>query len=216
MNIPAHSDQTLPAQRRLSTSSAALVKRLLRDLDDEGPFNADWASEREQPAALLAAADEMRAMMAPAPPALVEEALRALRSATILRQEDAAEATASFDLLCAHLSDVPADILLKGCGLYVNTPGKRFFPRSAGEIRAFTSPMVMRRQVREYRLRAMARAAEERERRGRRTAAEPLTLDEIRRLPKVAAQAALNQGWISQSDFDAAFPAQPAGDAAAP
>lgn len=87
--------------------------------------------------------------------------LRNLRAGTIARAEHPDEARVSFEKLLADLSDVPEDILRDGCSAYVNQPGKRFFPRSAGELREFTNPLQIRRSRRAYRLREMAEAADE-------------------------------------------------------
>ena len=47
-----------------------------------------------------------------------------------------------------HLEDVPLDILKEACRAYCNAPGRRFFPRSAGELRTFINPMLYERRAR--------------------------------------------------------------------
>jgi len=54
-----------------------------------------------------------------------------------LRNEHVDEADATLKMLRVHLEDVPIDILKEAIRAYCNAPGKRFFPRSAGEPREF-------------------------------------------------------------------------------
>ncbi len=172
----------------------------------DGLFNPEWAADGHAPADLLLAADEHRSLMVPAERDFVAKTLGGLRSATIVRDEDPDEAKASFNLLRVHLSDVPADILAEACRRYVNQPGRRFFPRSAGELRAFINPLVLSRQVREHRLRCMAAAAAERDRRAEAQAAFEWTVERLRDLPRFAAAAVLRAGGITQAMFDEVFP----------
>jgi hypothetical protein len=169
------------------------------------PFNAAWAAEGFAPQELLAAADEHKAMLAPASTEVRTNILRGLRSATIIRNEDEEEALASYQLLKSHLADVPADILQEACRRYVNKPGVRYYPRSAGELRAFTGPLMVTRMVREHRLREMAAAAEERERRAREDGEVEWTVERVRALPRNLAAAGVSRGWITQDMFDEAF-----------
>lgn len=171
------------------------------------PFNADWAAEGVSAGDLLAAADEHRQMMVPAPEDTRRKTLRGLRSATILRNEEEEEAVASYQMLVVHLADVPTDILQEACRRYVNMPGVRFFPRSAGELRQFTAPLMTTRAMREWRLRRMAEAAEARDRRDREAADFEWTIDQVRALPRFAAALLLRSGTIGQDIFDEAFPA---------
>lgn len=173
------------------------------------PFNPEWASEGHDARELLIAADEHRALMAPADPDFTRSTLRGLRSATILRDEDGKEALATFNILRVHLADVPADILQEACRRYVNKSGARFFPRSAGELRAFTGPLMIARAVREDGFRRMAAAAEERARRAEREAAFVWTAENIRLLPRRIAQQGVGKGWYSQAVLDDAFPPEP-------
>lgn len=105
--------------------------------------------------------------LAPAQPEETRAVLVGLRSATILIGEDEQEARASFKMLRAHLADVPIDILEAACRAYCNHPGRRFFPRSAGELRAFVNPLVAARRARAFHLERLAdqAAAMEAERR---------------------------------------------------
>lgn len=177
-------------------------------LADAGPFNAEWASEGIPSNALRRAADEHRALMERPPAETVAKTLAGLRSATIPRDETVEEATASFNLLRAHLAEVPADILQEACRRYVNQPGRqyRFFPRAAGELRVFIGPLLTERQIREYRLRQMAEAATERERRSANDVAVAWDADLVRTLPRKVAQDCLARGWFDQALFDEAFP----------
>jgi hypothetical protein len=99
--------------------------------------------------------------MAPADEQTRRDILRGLRLGTVPRTESDAEARAVFDKLVFDLRDVPADILSAGCNAYVNTPGTRFFPRGAGEIRAFTQPLMTKRMRRAWRLKQLAKASDE-------------------------------------------------------
>lgn len=125
--------------------------------------------------ALLAASHEHRAALAPAASDETHGCLLALRSATILRDEHAAEAELSFKMLRVHLGDVPLDILEQACRAYCNAPGRRFFPRSAGELRTFTDPLVRRREARAVVLERLAKQAHEEQAERDRLAADPLT-----------------------------------------
>lgn len=110
--------------------------------------------------ALREAAQAYRDAMAPATAEERLNALRALRLGTLARNESDAEARASFAKLNEDLRDVPADILRDACTAYVNEPGTRFFPRGAGEIRAFTGPLLIRRARHATRLGEMATASD--------------------------------------------------------
>lgn len=110
--------------------------------------------------ALRAAAQAHRDGMAPATADERLNALRALRLGTLARNESDAEARASFAKLNDDLRDVPADILRDSCTAYVNEPGTRFFPRGAGELRAFTGPLMVRRSRHAARLGEMATASD--------------------------------------------------------
>ncbi|VXC63224.1 hypothetical protein [Sphingomonas sp. AX6] len=124
--------------------------------------------------ALRTAAEAHVAALAPSLPADRYAVLRGLRSATIIKDEDADEAKASISLLNAHLSDVPQDILEAACRAYCNAPGRRFYPRSAGELRAFINPMMSERQARAVRLRRLAERVERDERRQAEIDADPI------------------------------------------
>ncbi len=106
---------------------------------------------------LRAAADAHREANGPASADERRSILRELRLGTMARNESPDEARASFEKLIHDLSDVPADILRSACSGYVNQPGTQFFPRGAGELRAFTQPLVATRVHRAYRLGLMAK-----------------------------------------------------------
>ncbi|TZG25597.1 hypothetical protein [Sphingomonas montanisoli] len=195
-----------PIAIRFSSECSKTVERYRADLDADH-FDATLVRPEDGPA-LLAAADEHRALLVPASADFVKSTLLGLRSATIVKQEHGAEAEASFAILRNHLADVPADILQEACRAYVNVPGKRFFPRSAGELRAFILPLAATRSRREWRLRKMAEAADHAAREAARLAeTEEIPLDEIRAWPRATAEAALVKGWITESQLAAAHPA---------
>jgi len=127
--------------------------------------------------------------------------LRGLRSGTILVQETAEEADATLSLLVAHLADVPIDILKAGARAYCNAPGRRFYPKSAGELRAFTNPLMFERQARASHLEYLAKLADQEDAR-RKRAAECLSPEEfskgakevMRRLSGGAFKGAMSDG----------------------
>lgn len=111
--------------------------------------------------------------MTPATPEERQGVLLGLRSGTILRDEAGVEAEASLKLLRVHLDDVPLDILQQACRAYCNAPGRRFFPRSAGELRSFINPLVFDRHARAMRLMRLADQADREEARAAELAADP-------------------------------------------
>lgn len=112
--------------------------------------------------------------------------LMGLRSGTIVRDEDAAEADATIKLLRVHLDDVPIDILQAACRAYCNAPGRRFFPKSAGELRTFINPMLYERRARAMRLARLADQAEREDARSAELAADPLTPEDMREIMAAA------------------------------
>lgn len=140
--------------------------------------------------ALRLAADKHRSAMAPAAPADRHAVLMGLRSGTILRDEDADEAEATVKLLRVHLDDVPLDILQAACRAYCNAPGRRFFPRSAGELRTFISPLQYQRQARVIRLERLAAEAEKADARRAELEADPLTSDAMHEILAAAGERA--------------------------
>lgn len=110
---------------------------------------------------LRAVAKAFSASLAPGSYETRKDILRGLRVSTVPRNESPEEARASFAKLIADLADVPDDILRDACRAYVNTPGTRFFPKGAGEIRAFTQPLQNRRARDAFRLRELAKASDE-------------------------------------------------------
>lgn len=140
--------------------------------------------------------------------------LGALRSATRPTDETPDESLASFDLLVAHLADVPIDILKAACRAYANHvdprgSGTRYFPRGAAEIRVFANPMLKQRAARAHRLRLMAEQADHEEAERVRLA-EPVewTPDAIRELGRFAAMG-VRSGWFTQAQLDEAMPPAP-------
>lgn len=131
---------------------------------------------------LRAAAAAHREALAPASAVDRHCVLMGLRSATLPRDEDQHEAEASYKLLRQHLADLPLDILQDACRAYCNAPGRRFFPRSAGELRAFAGPLLHQRQARAWRLERLAEEAERQDARAAELAADPLTPEAMREI----------------------------------
>jgi hypothetical protein len=140
--------------------------------------------------ALLIAAEKHRSAMVPAAPAERHAVLMGLRSGTILRDEDADEAEATVKLLRVHLDDVPLDILQAACRAYCNAPGRRFFPRSAGELRTFISPLQYQRQARAVRLERLAAEAKKADARRAELEGDPLTPEAMREILAAAGERA--------------------------
>ena len=131
---------------------------------------------------LRAAAMVHAEALAPSTPEQRHKVLTGLRSATIIRDEHANEADATMKLLRVHLEDVPLDILEAACRTYCNVPGRRFFPKSAGELRTFINPMVYERRARAMRLARLADQAEREDARAAELAADPLTPGALREI----------------------------------
>lgn len=127
-------------------------------LDEPGHIPGVRAGEGD---ALRAAAQAHAEADRPATAQERRDILRALRMGTMARNEHPDEARLSFEKLNADLADVPADILRSACSAYVNEPGTRFFPRSAGEIRTFSNPMHLQRKMRADKLNRMAVISDE-------------------------------------------------------
>lgn len=108
--------------------------------------------------------------------------LMGMRSGTIVRDETPAEADATLKLLRVHLDDVPLDILQAACRAYCNAPGRRFFPKSAGELRTYINPMLYERRARAMRLARLADQAERDDARAAELAADPLTPEAMREI----------------------------------
>lgn len=106
-----------------------------------------------------AAAAHKRALV-PATPDEIRRVLMMMRSGTIIKDETTKEARASLELLVMGILGVPLDILEAACKRYMQQPGQRFFPRSAGELREHTNTELLRRQSRASRLDSMAAEAE--------------------------------------------------------
>lgn len=74
--------------------------------------------------------------------------LMTLSAATIPWQQTDRETALQFELVIAGLADVPLDLMKDGCRRYMMEPGKRFFPRSPGELREFIVAPLMKRKRR--------------------------------------------------------------------
>lgn len=105
--------------------------------------------------------------------------LTGMRSGTIVRDESPLEAEATMKLLKAHLNDVPLDILETACRNYCNAPGRRFFPRSAGELRTFINPLLHQRKARAAHLMRLAEEADRQDARAAELAADPIRPGDI-------------------------------------
>lgn len=112
--------------------------------------------------------------------------LTGMRSSTIVLIEEGIEADATIKLLRVHLDDVPLDILQAACRAYCNVPGRRFFPKSAGELRTFINPMLYERRARAMRLSRLADEAERADARAAELAADPLTPEAMREIMAAA------------------------------
>jgi len=126
--------------------------------------------------------------------------LMALRSATIIRNEHVDEADATLKMLRVHLEDVPIDILKEAIRAYCNAPGKRFFPRSAGELREFTQVALYQRQSRVLHLRKLADEADRADVERERLAEGPVTHEET--------QAIIAKAKLSKRMADLIMPGQ--------
>jgi hypothetical protein len=124
--------------------------------------------------------------LAPCTSAERHAVLVGMRSGTIPRDETGFEADATMSLLRVHLEDVPLDILKEACRAYCNAPGRRFFPRSAGELRTFINPMLYERRARAMRLSRLADEAERADARAAELAADPLTPEAMREIMAAA------------------------------
>jgi hypothetical protein len=163
--------------------------------------------------ALGEVADLHQAALLPSTSDERQRVLVGLRSATIIQREDQAETDATMKLLRVHLEDVPLDILEAACRAYCNAPGKRFFPRSAGELREFIAPLLRARQRRAFRLRWLAQEAEAADAERARLAevsVEPIEDEEIWRMTPALLQMAVGQGWLTREQISAAQLRKPA------
>ena len=127
--------------------------------------------------------------------------LLGLRSGTIVRDEHAQEAEATLKLLRVHLEDVPLDILEAACRAYCNAPGRRFFPRSAGEMRTFINPLLHQRKARAAHLMRLADQADREDARAAELAADPIRPGDI---AKILAEARLTPRMAAMIDPRAA------------
>jgi hypothetical protein len=112
---------------------------------------------------LRAAADAHRRALTGTPRHRVAAILAELRARTIPRTENAVEARTRFALLVGDVARLgwPEDILADAARAYSAAPGPRHFPMSAGELRPFVDPLLIRRQRRAWRLLEMAKASDE-------------------------------------------------------
>lgn len=146
---------------------------------------------------LRAAAMTYAGALAPSAKDDRKRVLQALRSGTILRDEHPLEAEATMKLLLAHLADVPLDILETACRDYCNAPGRRFFPRSAGELRAFINPLLHQRKARATYLMRLAEQADRADARAAELAADPIGPGDI---AKILAEARLSHRMAAMID----------------
>jgi hypothetical protein len=112
----------------------------------------------------------------------IERELGVLTTATIpWTDHDERDAMMQLEQLIAGLSHVPLDLLKDGCRRYIMKEGKRFFPRSPGELLEFISPALRKRQRRAAHLKATVAELWNRQRAedARRTADESWTEAEV-------------------------------------
>lgn len=102
---------------------------------------------------LLRTAKKHDAALTPATAAEIHHELAKLTTVTIPTDQDEREAKMQLAALKAGLSDVPLDILQEGVRRYSMADGRRFFPRSPGELRAFVSADLAKRRRRALNLR---------------------------------------------------------------
>lgn len=145
------------------------------ELDVSDRYGYGYAVPHGAFGALVAAARQHRLALTPPSPEDARKCLRGLRSATILQVEDAAEADVALKMLRVHLADVPLDMLETACHAYCNAPGRRFFPKSAGELREFINPLLHQRVARIARLEKLAARARAEQDDRERLAADPIT-----------------------------------------
>lgn len=110
--------------------------------------------------ALRAAAKAHLDALLPCGPEEATRLLERLRFVTKLNNESEFEKRIVMESLIRSLKDIPRDILADGLAAYVNAPGERWFPKSAGEVRAFTDKPLARRRARVARLNEMAKVSD--------------------------------------------------------
>ena len=97
---------------------------------------------------LLLTAEKHDAALTPATAPEIRKELAKLTALTIPTEQDEREAKLQLAAMNAGLADVPLDILQAGVTRYTMADGKRFFPRSPGELRAFMTADLAKRQRR--------------------------------------------------------------------
>lgn len=102
---------------------------------------------------LLRTAARHDAALRPAGSDELRKELTKLALVTIPTELDEREARMQLAALMEGLSDVPLDILQEGVRRYIMADGRRFFPRSPGELRAFVSADLAKRRRRALNLR---------------------------------------------------------------
>lgn len=110
------------------------------------------------------------AALVPASRDEIAKELAMLSTATIPWNQDDRETRMQMELLMGGIADVPPDVLKSACRAYMLKPGRRFFPKSPGELREFIDKPLDRRRRHAARLHAIhaeleRRAAEEDRRR---------------------------------------------------
>lgn len=153
-----HSLRTMLAESWLSTIDAAVYLT-----------PSDFPATPAVIAAVKRAAAAHEAALTPASRDEIGRQLALLSTATIPWDQDDRETRMQTEQLIVGLADVPHDILVGACARYLTKPGKRFFPRSAGELREFVNGPLGKRQRRARHLAQLRddlerKAAEEAER----------------------------------------------------
>lgn len=182
-----HDDTTGTAVSAIQYSTAMLEAMIpawvdLHMLDCSVPHGYGLPIPAGSGAGLRAAAKVYANALTPSTKDERHRVLVGLRSGTIVRDEHVQEAEATMKLLRVHLEDVPLDILEAACRAYCNTPGRRFFPRSAGELRTFINPLLYQRKARALHLMRLSDQADRDDARAAELAADPLRPEDFRKI----------------------------------
>lgn len=155
------------------------------------------------------AAREHHEALAPAARDAIADAFAAMRNFTQRRNESVAETKASFEELVNAHGGYPIDIVRDAVTAYSRDPQRgRFFPRAPAEMLHFSQPLLLERQRRAFRFRALAEEAERlrAEHDHMNAPIEPIPDDELRTWSRSMAETSLKKGWIPQEQFDRLFP----------
>lgn len=159
---------TLYSSKSLEAMLTPEIRRILDVMNFMVPSNVPATPELLAHLRKAAAAHE--AALVPASESELTRALALLSTATIAwTDEDERKVKLGMELLKRGLAHVPLDLLNDGIAAYIGKEGRRFFPKSPGELLEFTNPGLRLRSRRATNLRRMhaeleRRADEERKR----------------------------------------------------